>query len=94
MRRQTPEKAEPKPCTFTLTGTVDSVYNGKKYDYCTLHVQRDSDYYDLIKVTAEKGLGIEEGDKLSISGRVTSFFDREKKVNIYTFFAETVLEVD
>lgn len=36
--------------TFSISGTLDSVFVGKKHTYATVKVQKDNGYYDLYKV--------------------------------------------
>ena len=78
---------------FTLTGEVTDIYNGKnENDYLTVKVTRGQ-YYDLFRVACPKSAGVEVGDHATFSGHVETFWNKEKKVSVYNFYAETVKEV-
>ena len=78
-------------CTFTLSGEVTDIYEGKQNDYLTIKADR-CEYYDLFRVAAPKDAGAEVGDKLTITGRVETFYNKDKKVTVYNFYAENVKE--
>lgn len=78
--------------TFTVTGEVTDIYSGKKEnDYLTVKVMR-GDYYDLFRIACPKSAGVEVGDNATFAGRVETFWNKEKKVSVYNFYAETVKE--
>lgn len=78
-------------CTFTLSGEVTDIFEGKQDDYLTIKADR-GDYYDLFRVAASKDSGVEVGDKLTITGRCETFYNKDKKVTVYNFYAENVKE--
>lgn len=94
MRNQKTENAS--ACTFTLTGEVTEINEGKNADYVTVKVTR-GDYYDLIRVavndrTKTNGSYM-QGNVCSFTGTVSTFWNKEKKVTIYNFTAESVKEL-
>jgi hypothetical protein len=77
--------------TFVITGEVTKVYSGKQSDYATVKVQPDlCDYYDLYRVACPKDVSVEEGDEITASGTISTFFDRTKKVQTINFNATSV----
>lgn len=79
-------------CAFTLSGEVTDIFEGaKQNDYLTIKAER-GEYYDLFRVAASKDSGVEVGDKLTITGRVETFYNKDKKVTVYNFYAENVKE--
>ena len=78
-------------CTFILTGEVTDIFEGKQNDHLTIKADR-GDYYDLFHVAASKDSGVEVGDKLTIAGRVETFYNKDKKVSVYNFYAENIKE--
>lgn len=81
-----------KAASFTLTGEVTEIYNGaKQNDYVTVKVNL-GEYYDLFRVICDKSAGVEVGDKCVFSGTVSTFWNKEKKVTNYNFYAENIKE--
>ena len=78
-------------CTFTLSGEVTDIYEGKQNDYLTIKADR-GDYYDLFRVAASKDRCVGVGDKLKITGRVETFYNKEKKVTVYNLYSENIKE--
>ena len=93
MRNQKTENAS--ACTFTLTGEVTEIYEGKNADV-TVKVTR-GDYYDLIRVSVNDRTKIngsyKQGNTCAFTGTVSTFWNKEKKVTIYNFTAESVKEL-
>lgn len=78
--------------TFTLTGEVTDIYTGKnETDYLTVKVTRGQ-YYDLFRVACPKSAGVEVGDNATFTGRIETFWNKEKKVSVTNLYAETVKE--
>lgn len=79
--------------TFTVIGTVQDVYSGKKADYVKVRTWKDG-YYRDYDVSVPKEFGVEEGDKLRFDGTIGVFWD--EKINRYrlSLLAETVEEVE
>ncbi len=94
MRNQKPENAS--ACTFTLAGEVTEIYEGKNADYVTVKVTR-GDYYDLFRVAVNDRTKIngsyKQGNVCAFTGTVSTFWNKEKKVTIYNFTADTVKEL-
>ncbi len=94
MRNQKTENAS--ACTFTLTGDVTEIYEGKNADYVTVKATR-GDYYDLIRVAVNDRTKIngsyKQGNTCAFSGTVSTFWNKEKKVNVYNFTADNVKEL-
>lgn len=78
--------------TFTIAGTVESVYDGKKADYARIRVTRDEWYTDF-NVGISKNVGIEAGDKVQVSGNINVFYDRDSGTYRTTYSAESVKEI-
>lgn len=77
---------------FTITGEVTDIYSGKKQnDYVTVKVTR-GEYYDLIRIVVDKAAGVEVGDNVTFTGRIETFWDKQKKVTVYNLYAENVKE--
>lgn len=79
--------------TFTVIGTVQDVYSGKKADYAKVRTWKDG-YYRDYDVSVSKNFGVEEGDKLRFNGTIGVFWD--EKINRYRLIlqADTVEEVE
>lgn len=94
MRNQ--ENKNASACTFTLTGEVTEIYEGKNADYVTVKVTR-GEYYDLLRVAVNDRTKIngsyKEGNTCAFTGAVSTFWNKEKKVTIYNFTADTVKEL-
>ena len=78
--------------TFTVIGTVQDIYSGKKADYVKVRTWHD-DYYRDYDVTVSKEFGVEQGDKLRFDGSIGVFWD--EKISRYKLIltADTVEEV-
>lgn len=77
--------------TFEISGTVEKVYNGKYADYASIRVTPEPEgYYDLYRVAVAKEIGIEEGDEVTCTGQMSTFFDRQKKTQTINFNATSV----
>lgn len=79
--------------TFTVIGTVQDVYSGKKADYAKVRTWKDG-YYRDYDVSVSNNFGVEEGDKLRFNGTIGVFWD--EKINRYRLIlqADTVEEVE
>lgn len=73
--------------TFQLYGEIAQSYEGKKWDYCTVRVDIDDSAYDLVRVAFPKDADIEEGKSYSVSGNIRAYYNKDKKVTEYTFYA-------
>ena len=94
MRNQ--ENKNASACTFTLTGEVTEIYEGKNADYVTVKVTR-GEYYDLLRVSVNDHTKIngsyKTGNVCTFTGAVSTFWNKEKKVTIYNFNADSVKEL-
>lgn len=91
-RRQ--QNAARPSASFEIIGEVTDIYKGAKNDYLTVKVQPDpEDYYDTYRVAVSKEVGAEVGDVLRCSGRIGSYWNKNKKVMEYSFIAGDVQEV-
>lgn len=94
MRNQKTENAS--ACTFTLTGEVTEIYEGKNADYVTVKVMR-GDYYDLLRVAVTDRTKITGSYKLgsacTFTGTVSTFWNKVKEISVYNFNADTVKEL-
>lgn len=79
--------------SFTVIGTVNDVYSGKKADYVKVRTY-DGDYYRDYDVTVSKEFGVEVNDILRFDGKIGVFWD--EKINRYrlALLADTVEEVE
>lgn len=76
---------------FTITGSVEKVFAGIMADYASVKVQPDPDgYYDLYRVAIAKEVGVEVGDEITCTGTMSTFFDRQKKIQTINFNATSV----
>ena len=88
-------KAESCMMTFAVDRcVVGNIYNGNSWAYGTCRIDVDTERYDLVRIAFAKDARVEEGDTLSVSGHVRAFFNADKKVTEYTFYADDITEVD
>ena len=100
-KEKTTEKAI-NGATFTMCGVVSDVYEGKKYNYLTVNVDGDNinpktgkPYYNTFRVQCEKSVALPlDESPATITGRMSSFFDRDKQLTEYTFIADAVTLTD
>lgn len=87
-------KPSATPVAFKIARCeVGKIYKGNSWVYGTCRVDVAEDRYDLVRVAFAKDEGVEEGDVLSIVGHVRAFYNSDKKVTEYTFYADDVKEV-
>lgn len=84
-------KENKQAATFAVSGEVTELYSGAKNDYLSIKTERGQ-YYDIFRVAAPKDSGAEVGDKLTISGRMETFWNKEKKVSVVNLYADTIKE--
>lgn len=55
--------------TATISGILNDVYEGKKYDYATIRVNHDyDDYYDLFRVACGKSFELpDDGEFITLN---------------------------
>lgn len=84
--------------TFTMMGTIADVYDGKKYNYITINVDSENinpktgkPYYNTFRVACEKSIALPFDEApATVSGTISSFFDRDKQRTDISFYAESV----
>lgn len=89
------KSAQTNKASFAMIGVIADVYEGKMYNYLTVHVDSDTinpktstPYYNTFKVQCSKSMDVVLDDEpVLISGYLTTFFDRTKKALDITFHA-------
>lgn len=60
--------------TFAITGTLDSVYTGKKYNYATVKVNKANGYYDQYKVQCSLDFDFpDDGESVTFVGHINRY---------------------
>lgn len=60
--------------TFTITGVLDSVYTGKKYNYAKVKVQKSNGYYDLYNVQCSLDFDFpDDGQQITLTGYINRY---------------------
>lgn len=60
--------------TFVITGTLDSVYTGKKYNYATVKVKKANGYYDQYKVQCSLDFDFpDDGKTVTFVGHINRY---------------------
>lgn len=60
--------------SFSITGELDRVYTGKKYNYAYIKVTKDNEYYDLYKVQCSLDYDFpDDGQQITMTGTITQF---------------------
>lgn len=88
--------------TFYFKGVVDGdPYEGKKYNYINVKVDTENvnpktgdPYYNTYSVACDPSIELADGDAVQIVGTIGSYFDRDKKQTVYSFYASEVYEYD
>lgn len=59
---------------FTITGTLDSVYVGKKYAYAKVKVQKTNGFYDLYSVQCSLDYDFpDDNQPITLSGTINRY---------------------
>ena len=59
---------------FTMKGTLDSVFVGKKYAYATVKVVKDNGYYDQYKVQCPLDFDFpDDGQEINLAGYINRY---------------------
>lgn len=59
---------------FTVSGTLDHVYTGKKYNYAYVKVTKDNGYYDIYKVQCSLDYDFpDDGQSITLTGYMSQF---------------------
>lgn len=79
---------------FTIVGEVRDTYEGKKYLYVSVRVTAENGYYTDYRVTTPKDYEFETGEKISFTGDILAFYDKELQQMNYVFSAAIIEEVN
>lgn len=107
-KKNTKKVAKPEPvltndrATFYFKGVVDGdPYEGKKYNYINLRVDTENvnpktgdPYYNTYSVACDPSIELAAGDRVQIVGTIGSYFDRDKKQTVYSFYASEIYDYD
>lgn len=107
-KKNTKKATNPKPvptndcATFYFKGVVDGdPYEGKKYNYINLRVNTENvnpktgdPYYNTYSVACDPSIELANGDAVQIVGNIGSFFDRDKKQTVYSFYALEIYDYE
>ena len=59
---------------FTVNGTLDHVYTGKKYNYAYVKVTKTNGYYDMYKVQCSLDYDFpDDGQPITMTGTMSQF---------------------
>ena len=59
---------------FTITGTLDHVYTGKKYNYAYVKVTKANGFYDMYKVQCDLDYDFpDDGQPITMTGTISRF---------------------
>lgn len=60
--------------TFNITGELDHVFTGKKYNYAYVKVTKYNGYYDMYKVQCSLDFDFpDDGQQITLTGYMTQF---------------------
>lgn len=60
--------------TFCITGTLDSVFTGKKYNYATVKVMKSNGFYDQYKVQCSLDFDFpDDGQQITLTGYINRY---------------------
>lgn len=89
------KKANPESTSVCIIGTLDSVFEGENANYLDVKVNKDSKYYDMFHVDCPKEIALpNDGETVSITGTLTTFFDRKKKYQKVIINAKSVTDIN
>ena len=98
MKKRTEQEAQKNQAfgtaRFTIEGEVRDTYEGKKYLYVTVRVTGENGYYTDYRVTTPKDYEFETGEKISFTGDILAFYNKEKQQVEYVFSAAIIEEVN
>lgn len=93
MARKTSNKTE--STSVCIIGTLDSVFEGKNANYLDIKVSKGGKYYDMFHVDAPKEVTLpDDGETVTITGTLTTFFDRDKKYQKVIIKAKSVTDIN
>ena len=84
--------------TFTMTGVLESVYDGKSYNYITLRVNTNTTnpktgqpYYNKFTIAAKPDVELFDDETLvTITGIIKTFYNRTTERSVITLEALSV----
>lgn len=99
MKKRTEQKEPTKnkafgTARFTIVGEVKDTYEGKKYLYVSVRVTGENGYYTDYRVTTTKDYEFETGEKISFTGDILAFYDKDLQRMEYVFSAAIIEEVN
>ena len=86
----------------TIRGTLVDVYEGNKYNYLTVNVNRDAvnpktkkNYYNRLIITADKSINLPNDEaEVIITAEFSSFFDRDVNRDKIILTASAITDTD
>ena len=89
------KKSNPESTSVCIIGTLDSVFEGKNANYLDVKVNKNGKYYDMFHIDCPKEIALpDDGETVTVTGTLTTFFDRDKKVQKVIINAKTVTDVN
>lgn len=89
------KKSNPESTSVCIIGILDSVFEGKNANYLDIKVNKNGKYYDLFHVDAPKEIALpDDGETVTITGTLSTFFDREKKYQKVIINAKSVTDIN
>lgn len=89
------KKTNSESTSVCIIGTLDSVFEGENANYLDVKVNKNGKYYDMFHVNASKEIALpNDGETVTITGTLTTFFDRKKKVQKVIINAKSVTDIN
>lgn len=89
------KKSTPESTSVCIIGTLDSVFEGKNANYLDVKVNKNGKYYDMFHVDCPKEIVLpDDGETVTITGTLTTFFDRDKKCQKVIINAKSVTDIN
>lgn len=97
MARRTTSKTEntiTENTNVCICGTLEKVFEGKKANYLTVKAMRGNNY-DLFNVDCPHSIALpDDGEKVTIIGTLSTFWDKEKRMQKVIITAKSVTTPD
>lgn len=95
MARNAKKTTNTESTSVCIIGTLDSVFEGKNANYLDVKVSKGGKYYDMFHVDAPKEIALpDDGETVTITGTLTTFFDRDKKYQKVIINAKSVTDTN
>lgn len=95
MARNAKKATNPESTSVCIIGTLDSVFEGKNANYLDVKVNKNGKYYDLFHVDCPKEIALpDDGEIVTITGTLTTFYDRDKKYQKVIINAKSVTDIN